>query len=242
MRLSNKAQCRLTGHETFRQRRKVVEVVEQRFRFKPCHITPFRPERDQRDRHASRPPRLSVGLRIPHQHRPARVTPDPDQSLVQRRRIGLAHRQRIRADQRPEQVPHPELVHQLFRKRFRLVGADRRREACRLQSLNGLDRAGVKPGVDRNSLPIGTKKDRILPIHFRLALASQPHHPQPQHRPSAMERRQCIARVEQISMTHAAKTGIGRGNQVCTRIRERPVKVKNHSSHQQTPETLRKDR
>jgi len=40
------------------------------------------------------------------------------------RRIRLAHRQRVRANQRIEQVPHPEPSHQRFGQPFRLVGTD----------------------------------------------------------------------------------------------------------------------
>ncbi len=211
-------------------------MMQKRLWSKPGHARPFGTKCHKHHRNPGGAPGQAVRFGVAKQKGTRQIAARPLDGLDVRRRIGLAHDQRIGPDERIKKIAHAQPLQQGFGQRFGLVGANRCGKARGTQSHHRLHRAGIKKGVPINVSGIGPDQIGKCAAHIVFApRLPDPIKPQPQHRPRPLKRRQRIRRGQLCPVAHRAKAGIGRRQQVSGGIRKGSVQIKHHAPHFVTP-------
>lgn len=221
----------LSGEKPVGQRRQVAEPVQKRLGREPRDGAAFGSEGDKRDRNAGGKAGLAISLGIADEERTRDIPARTFDRKPVRRRVGLAHRQRIGPDERAEKVAHPKPGHQQFCQPFGLVGADCRQEARPPQILDRGDGSRVKPRLAVDRRLVGIKQHRIVCVHPALIDQPKPREAKAKHGAAAMKGRQLVGNgIEKIALAQYAKAGIRGGDQIGGCVGQRAVKVKDYGS------------
>ncbi|MPL74861.1 hypothetical protein SDC9_20680 [bioreactor metagenome] len=215
------------------ERRKIAVIVEQGLGGKPGDPGPLGPEGDQHAGHPRGARGLAVGRGVADKERARDSAPRAGDRRGIGRGIGLAHRQRVGADQRIEKPGDAQIGNQAAGQPLGLVGADRGGKARAAQRLDRLGGARVKAGALADMRAVMGQKRRIIGLGQGLGLGvADPAIAKPQHRAPAVKGGQRIgARIEQIAQPAGAKAGIRRGDQIGRGIGQRAVEIENHRAH-----------
>lgn len=149
-------------------------------------------------------------------------------------RVGLADRQRIRADKCREVAGQAQLVQQVSGQTLGLVGAYAKPPAVLRQPLQRFFDTGIGPREFGYIGRIMCQKSRVIDIKRiwrQQHILRNARIAGPQHCPCALKGNQKIGlRIKQIIKSAAAEAGIGRSDQVRRCVDQRPVEVEDYSS------------
>lgn len=225
--------CVLSAQKMVHDPIQIIVMIQKRFRSQRFNPTPVRSKCDQNAWHTCGPRGLSVRVCVAHQKRAGPAARRPLNRQNKRRRVGLAHRQRVGPNKRVEQIAHTQPGHQGFRQPFRLVGANAHRHIGGAQPLNRRNRPRIKLRMHVNRRPIGFKKQRIAGLDLCCwCLKPQALKTQFQHcSPTAKSGRIILPMNELRRMAQRLQSRISRRDQIAGGVGQCPVQIEDHRAH-----------
>jgi bifunctional UDP-N-acetylglucosamine pyrophosphorylase/glucosamine-1-phosphate N-acetyltransferase len=206
---------------------------QHRVRLERGDAVPLRPEADKDAGDARRPRRIAVGRGIADHHRAGADPAGAEHGFRQMPGIGLAHRQRIGAEDGVEAVGEAEFGEQAVGEPLRLVGADPEPPAAGGEEIERRLHTGIEAGMVGNRFAIVTKQIGIEPVDERLVgVKAGAREAETEHRPPARQRGGGIGPgLEPRGDARRGESRIRGGDQVGRGIGEGAVEIEDDRAH-----------